>query len=433
MVAQSPRAAGPVRAAAGPERGDVVERAGGEVEVGLERDAEPRRRPARPGRAGPPGGSRRRTRRRGRPPGRSSATSNDRPPRSRDDLAARAGRRPRRTRRRRPAARRRPRRSGSDDQRVQRAPGAGGGPARRGRASRRGGRRPLRRPGSTARGHLGDGGVGGGDHQQVDARRRAADVVVPAEQSARPASRPRPAPRASDRPARPGPIDPQRAAPRSRRAGSQLESGSTRRTRPSARSCQSSGTRSGARSGSGASTNRRSAMRGCGICRSGSSTVTPSIQMMSTSSVRGPQRSSRTRSAADSSRWHTPSSCAGRQVGVELDHEVEERRPGRRARRPGRSRTRGDTADRRRRASRPPRARSCRAVAQVGAERRGSARVTAACRADAARPTWRACWGTGGRSLRTATVTPTARGVDASTVVGDARRPAARAARTARS
>ena len=74
------------------------------------------------------------------------------------------------------------------------------------------------------------------------------------------------------------------------------------------------------------------ACSGCGIFRSGSSTVTPSIQMMSTSSVRGPQCTSRSRPAAVSSRVGTPRAArAGERLGVELDDHVEVRRPARRA------------------------------------------------------------------------------------------------------
>ena len=69
-------------------------------------------------------------------------------------------------------------------------------------------------------------------------------------------------------------------------------------------------TRPGATSASGARTNPRSHMRGCGTTRSGSSTSTSPTSSTSTSSVRGPQRSWRTRCASVSSRWASPSSAA---------------------------------------------------------------------------------------------------------------------------
>ena len=71
---------------------------------------------------------------------------------------------------------------GQGDERVERRPARVAERARRGRASRTGGRRPCASTGSTARGHLGDGGVGRGD-QRAGRRPSAApaEVVVAAE------------------------------------------------------------------------------------------------------------------------------------------------------------------------------------------------------------------------------------------------------------
>ena len=90
------------------------------------------------------------------------------------------------------------------------------------------------------------------------------------------------------------------------------QSGPMSVTWPSACSSQSSATRSGARSASGASTNRRSRIRGWGTWRSGSSTVDAVDRARCRRrGCAGPHRSSRTRSAAASRRWHTPSSSTG--------------------------------------------------------------------------------------------------------------------------
>ena len=64
---------------------------------------------------------------------------------------------------------------------------------------------------------------------------------------------------------------------------------------------QPGGTRDGSRSSSGASTKPRSDILGCGTTRSGSETRTSSTKRMSTSSVRGPLRTVRTRPASSSS------------------------------------------------------------------------------------------------------------------------------------
>ena len=124
----------------------------------------------------------------------------------------------------------------------------------------------------------------------------------------------------------PGPAGADRPAPAAAaggRSGRRSRQRTDRWTRPSARSLQLGPATSGARSASGAITKRRSPHAGVRDLQVGLVDGTPSIHRMSTSRVRGPQRSSRTRSAADSSRWHTPSSCPGGQVGVELDHQVQ--------------------------------------------------------------------------------------------------------------
>src|SRR5690606_27797559 len=138
-------------------------------------------------------------------------------------------------------------------------------------------------------GHLGDRGVGGGDDEEVDAHRRRGEVVAAPQ-------------RRVDLPAdggegegdgSPGPTGPDDADDPAGHG-----SASTRSTTSWGSTRQSRSARSGASSRSGTCTNRRSSMRGWGTSRSGSSTTTPSIQSTSTSRVRGPHRSRRTRSAA---------------------------------------------------------------------------------------------------------------------------------------
>ena len=58
--------------------------------------------------------------------------------------------------------------------------------------------------------------------------------------------------------------------------------------------------------------------------RTGSVDVYPSIQRTSTSSVRGPHRTSRTRAAAASAAAHAASSSGGVEVGLDRDDGVEE-------------------------------------------------------------------------------------------------------------
>ena len=85
-------------------------------------------------------------------------------------------------------------------------------------------------------------------------------------------------------------------------------------------------TRSGATSRSGASTKPRSHMRGCGIVRSGRRSATSSYSSTSTSSVRGPHRSARTRSRVRlAARGRRASSCVRVEVGVDRDDRVQVR------------------------------------------------------------------------------------------------------------
>ena len=79
----------------------------------------------------------------------------------------------------------------------------------------------------------------------------------------------------------------------------------------------------GSTSASGTSTNARSDILGWGTTRSGSSTTTSPTRSTSTSSVRGPQRSIRTRAACASSRCASASSSRGRARGVHLDDGVQ--------------------------------------------------------------------------------------------------------------
>ena len=78
---------------------------------------------------------------------------------------------------------------------------------------------------------------------------------------------------------------------------------------------------------SGTSTNARCHMRGCGRVSSGSSVSTPFERAsISTSSVRGPNRRSRTRPARVSIAWQARSSSQRREAGLEADDLVEEGR-----------------------------------------------------------------------------------------------------------
>ena len=69
----------------------------------------------------------------------------------------------------------------------------------------------------------------------------------------------------------------------------------------------------------------RSHIRGCGRVRSGSSSRTSSYRSTSTSRVRGPQRSARTRCASRSMRCASASSACGSSVGVDRDDRVQVR------------------------------------------------------------------------------------------------------------
>ena len=185
----------------------------------------------------------------------------------------------------------------------------------------------------------------------------------------------------------------------------------------------------GSRSARGTSTNARSAIRGCGTTRSGSSTRSSPTRSTSTSSVRGPQRSpcaparrglealSRARAAH-----------AGVERGVDRHHRVQvvgllgpaDRR---------RSRSTGDTATTRRRRRprrvRRPRAGGTRAGRRGSSRSRGtrdaSARAGRHCSMHTA--TWSTIARTGGCSLRTVTATRGDPLVDAAHL-GDAGRQA---------
>ena len=83
---------------------------------------------------------------------------------------------------------------------------------------------------------------------------------------------------------------------------------------------------SGSTSCQGARTKARSWARGWGRVRTGSSETTSAYATMSTSIVRGPQRSSRTRWKASSTAWARSRSEDGREGRLEDDHRVEVRR-----------------------------------------------------------------------------------------------------------
>ena len=304
----------------GAERGDVVDRCPHEVEVGVER-ARPRwPPPARPGRAGRRGGSRRSPRPRGSAARSASATSKARPPRSSTTAAPTSRRRRRTTPARQPLA---------PDIGVRAAPPAGAGPpaaacgastsrpSEPARCSDDGRRRPVRRGG-----HLGDSSVRRGHEHE---RRRPSPRRASPRQRAWPmSSTAQPAPRSaaatSDPPARTDHTIGRDPASPIRGPTAVRPCGPARRP-----SCQPSGTRSGARSASGPCTKRRSNMRGCGICRSGSSTARRRSRGCRRRACAVPSVPPRTRPAADSSRWQMPSSSRGDSVGVDLDDQVQVR------------------------------------------------------------------------------------------------------------
>ena len=221
---------------------------------------------------------------------------------------------------------------------------------------------PGRSPAASASGGVGDGGVGRGDDHEVGvatgvghldqhgAPRRSAAATVEGASTARPATATgvQPARRERDgrRWSRRG-RDPRGRAPGLRRLSCTTESSrvglatsfqprcgcrSTRATtnarpgRPHRCHCRAGSARasSGSRSASGTSTNARSAIRGCGTTRSGSSTRSSPTSSTSTSSVRGPQRT-----VADAvglglePRARRSSSSRGVSVGVDRDHRVE--------------------------------------------------------------------------------------------------------------
>ena len=275
-------------------------------------------------------------RRRGRRTRSASATSTARPPRAADDLggdrvAGVANQAPRRRSAPRSGSGRATSGWTDADPRVS-------GERRRARATRRGAR-PRRRPGAMAAATVGDGGVGHGQHEAPGPRRRPRPgrTTGPSGPSTRPpAARERHG--ASEPPARPAPMTRTSKAvtwmsPFQIRPGTgacPVATLSRRRAvrhgRPCPRRRPPSRRRTSVRGELGQRCEDEAAarhIRGCGISRSGSSTVTPSIQRMSTSRVRGPHRTSRTRPAAASSRRQTPSSCARVEVGVELDDHVQ--------------------------------------------------------------------------------------------------------------
>ena len=235
-------------------------------------------------------------------------------------------------------------------QRVQRADADPGAPFEQAAANTSRPREPARcttsAPGSIAGSaveqHLLDGAVGRGDEHE---RRAAGDLGDRARAATRGTRRPTwsTVRRARDRrrrrtvqpcsirpsaivvPARPGPI---RATVR---RCSAMECAMLPPPRCTPSQAAAASTRSGATSRRGARTNPRSHIRGCGSVRSGSSSRMSSYRSTSTSSVRGPQRSTRTRCASRSIRCASASSACGSSVGVDRDDGVQVRVLGRTA------------------------------------------------------------------------------------------------------
>ena len=339
-MASSPRATGPVRAAAGPSSATLSRRPG-EVEVGLERHARRRRDPLDLAEQRRRGGSRRCTRRRGSGPGGPRRRANERAVERGDHLVGQriaVGRDPEPA----PAqARGAPARVGQRHQRVEHGPAGVAGehvePERPGqvgdhRVAAGRDRRPRPRPTAAS-------GVAITSRSTPAAPR--AEVVAAAERRRDVPARPRRARAASDPPARPGPTM------RTRGHGTCRSSGPTARTWPSAAPAGRGRRGRGPGRRSGASTKRRRHIRGWGTWRSGSSTLDAvDPEHVDVERARPPAHRAHP-SAAASSRWHTPSSSRGVEVGVELDDQVQVRRPASGPPTGSVSYT-GDTADRRR-------------------------------------------------------------------------------------
>ena len=298
--------------------------------------------------------------------------------------------------------------SGNGDQRVQhRPPGVAGRATSRPSAPDRWAT-TVAGPGSTAAATSATAASGHGEDQQVDAGRGAGDVG-----RRRPSSRRRPTRRRARAPASepPGP-----AGPMTRVALGPSTASDRAAPRPRPRRPRSADTRSGARSRSGASTNRRCHMRGWGTSRSGSATWAPSTHRTSTSRVRGPHRSSRTRSAAGLEAPAHGAAAAGGTGRCPARRRGSGRRPGP-GRRPGRSRRWATPPAARRR----PGGRRRRRAAGPGRPGWSRGRGTPGSRVTARRGPGRRRWParrTGGRSLRTTSSTASMRPSTASTSVG---------------
>ena len=175
--------------------------------------------------------------------------------------------------------------------------------------------------GVTARGDLSDRLVGHGDHQEVDARGRLGERghLDDRRSSATDARRARPA--ARHRPAGPGRSLGRRSARQSSQRPDQLDAALT--SFPSRRA-------PGRAPGRPAAPARTAAPTCGGGAPAGRARrpVPPSIQRMSTSSVRGPHRSAAHPVGGRLESVAHRQELAGRQVGVELDDEVEVARPG---------------------------------------------------------------------------------------------------------
>ena len=322
----------------GAERGDVVDGGAHEVEERLERDARGRRPPARPGRAARRGGSTRCTRRRGRRPGRRRPPCRRWPPRSPTTLRGE-----------RVAGDREPgavaQAAGAGVGVGQRRPADGSRPAGGGAPSTSRPSEPARwattvpATGSIAAATSAMAASGVAITSRSTSRAPApTEIVGPTQRRKHPPTRCRPMLEpATSRPARGRspevrgwwclcwlcvwlhgvtfrpPYGVPFVATAYLHAPPNLPLGPPSR-RP---------TSSGARSARGAITKRRSCMRGWGTTRSGSSTSRSPTSRMSTSSVRGPHRSPRTRSAAASKRAAQVEQLARCLVGVQLDDDVE--------------------------------------------------------------------------------------------------------------
>ena len=402
---------GPVSAAAGPSAADVVDGRPGPGRGRRRRARRPRPPPARPGRAGRRGGSRRSPRPRGRRPGRRRPPRTDRPPRSSTTPA-----RHRVAGDREPRAAAQPLRARPPDRAAPRAgaspPAAGGARAtsspseparwattrRAPRARRPRPPRRWRRPGVAT--------ISSVDvpRPRRDTSSRAAEQAGDRPADARRARRP------TSRPARPGPIDAARVGRRSEPASdSGHDSGPTLRTRPAGLlgpvgrhddrgpGRPAAPARTAARTSGGAGSAGRARRSVAGV-----DPEDVDVERARAPALLADAVGRRLEPVAHAEQ------LAGRQVGVELDHQVEVRRPGPSGPPTGSVSYTGETATTP--ASDVDRLAEVRLpIAQVRAEAEEGPHASAGPCAMRDRPRWPRSTGTGGRSLRTVTVTAATR------------------------